>query len=218
MKVSDAGRKAIAAHEGVRLKAYPDPATGGEPWTIGVGHTSAAGPPKVTKGMTITAEECDEILSRDLATFEKAVLKVVTAPLTQNQFDALVSLAFNIGAGNLSKSTLVKKLNARDYRGAADQFTVWNKAAGKVMKGLVNRRADERALFLKADRALIERITAPEPVRGGAQTEPGIPVSKGNQSVGVVLGSDPSMPPAVIVRDEPTKSSILQRLARIFGA
>lgn len=153
MKVSPAGRKAIAAHEGVRLKAYPDPATGGEPWTIGVGHTSAAGPPKVTKGMTITAEECDAILSRDLATFEKAVLKAVTAPLNQNQFDALVSLAFNIGAGNFSKSTLVKKLNARDYRGAADQFTVWNKAAGKVMKGLVKRRADERALFLKASSA-----------------------------------------------------------------
>lgn len=149
MKVSPAGRKAIAAHEGVHLKAYPDPATKGEPFTIGVGHTSAAGPPKVTKDMTITAEECDAILSRDLATFEKAVLKVVTAPLNQNQFDALVSLAFNIGAGNFSKSTLVKKLNARDYRGAADQFTVWNKAAGKVMKGLVKRRAGERALFLK---------------------------------------------------------------------
>ena len=149
MKVSPAGRKAIMRHEGVRLTAYPDPATKGEPFTIGCGHTSAAGPPKVTKGMTITAEECDAILSRDLTTFEKAVLKAVTAPLNQNQFDALVSLAFNIGAGNFSKSTLVKKLNARDYRGAADQFTVWNKAAGKVMKGLVNRRADERALFLK---------------------------------------------------------------------
>lgn len=198
MKVSAAGRKAIAAHEGVRLKAYPDPATGGEPWTIGVGHTSAAGPPKVTKGMTITADECDEILSRDLATFEKAVLKVVTAPLTQNQFDALVSLAFNIGAGNLAKSTLVKKLNARDYRGAADQFTVWNKAAGKVMNGLVKRRAEERALFLKADRALIERITAPEPAPAIGQTE--------------------GHSPAVIVRDEPTKLNILQRLARVFGA
>lgn len=197
MKVSPAGRKAIAAHEGVRLKAYPDPATGGEPWTIGCGHTSAAGPPKVTKGMTITAEECDAILSRDLATFEKAVLKAVTAPLNQNQFDALVSLAFNIGAGNFSKSTLVKKLNARDYRGAADQFTVWNKAAGEVMKGLVNRRADERALFLKADKAVIERITAPVVSHGqaiGATQTPLPPVSETQAPL-----------PAVIVRDEPTK-------------
>lgn len=150
MQVSAAGRKAIAGHEGVRLKAYPDPATGGEPWTIGIGHTSAAGPPKVTKGMTITAAECDEILSWDLATFEAAVSKAVTAPVNQYQFDALVSLAFNIGAGAFAKSTLVKKLNARDYGGAADQFLVWNKAAGKVMKGLVTRREAERALFLKA--------------------------------------------------------------------
>lgn len=150
MKVSAAGRKAIAGHEGVRLKAYPDPATGGEPWTIGVGHTSAAGPPKVYKGLTITAAECDEILSRDLATFEAAVSKAVTAPLNQNQFDALVSLAFNIGAGAFARSTLVKKLNDRDYRGAADQFAVWNKAGGRVMSGLVKRRADERALFLRS--------------------------------------------------------------------
>ena len=149
MKVSAAGRKAIAGHEGVRLKAYPDPATGGEPWTIGVGHTSAAGPPKVTKGMTITADECDEILSRDLAVFERAVESAVKAPLNQNQFDALVSFTFNVGVGNLQKSTLLRKLNAHDYRGAADQFAVWNKAAGKVMKGLTKRRADERALFLK---------------------------------------------------------------------
>ena len=149
MKVSAAGRKAIAAHEGVRLKAYPDPATGGEPWTIGCGHTSAAGAPKVTKGMTITAEECDEILSRDLAVFERAVESAVKVQLNQNQFDALVSFTFNVGAGNLQESTLLRKLNAKDYRGAADQFGVWNKAAGKVMKGLTSRRADERALFLR---------------------------------------------------------------------
>lgn len=149
MKVSAAGRKAIAGHEGARLKAYPDPATGGEPWTIGVGHTSAAGPPKVVKGMTITEEECDEILSRDLATFEEAVEKAVKVPLNQNQFDALVSFTFNVGAGNLQKSTLLRRLNQGDYRGAAEQFGAWNKAAGKVMKGLVTRRADERALFLR---------------------------------------------------------------------
>lgn len=150
MKTSAAGRKAIAGHEGVRLKAYPDPATGGEPWTIGVGHTSAAGPPKVVKGMTITAAECDEILSRDLATFEAAVTKAVKVPLNQNQFDALVSFTFNVGVGNLQKSTLLRKLNARDYQGAADQFPVWNKANSKVMKGLVTRRAEERALFLRS--------------------------------------------------------------------
>lgn len=162
MKVSASGRKAIAGHEGVRLNAYPDPATGGEPWTIGVGHTSAAGAPKVSKGMTITEAECDEILSRDLATFEKAVSRLVTVPLNQNQFDALVSFTFNVGAGNLGKSTLLKKLNAGDYRGAADQFAVWNKAAGKVMSGLTRRRAEERALFLKPAATGAAPVDAPK--------------------------------------------------------
>ena len=112
MRTSASGRAAITRHEGLRLTAYPDPATGGEPWTVGVGHTSRAGPPKVTKGMKITRAQAEEILSRDLATFEAAVSKAVKVPLNQNEFDALVSLAFNIGAGAFAKSTLVKKLNA----------------------------------------------------------------------------------------------------------
>ncbi|MBB3977358.1 GH24 family phage-related lysozyme (muramidase) [Rhizobium azooxidifex] len=149
MTTSAAGRKAITAHEDNVLTAYPDPATGGEPWTIGVGHTSAAGPPKVVRGMKITAAESDEILSRDLKTFEAGVRSAVKVPLNQNEFDALVSLAFNIGVSAFSKSTLVKKLNAGDRAGAADQFIVWNKAGGRVLKGLVNRRASERALFIK---------------------------------------------------------------------
>ncbi|MBB3979111.1 GH24 family phage-related lysozyme (muramidase) [Rhizobium azooxidifex] len=149
MATSPAGRKAITAHEDNVLTAYPDPATGGEPWTIGVGHTSAAGPPKVVKGMRITAAESDEILSRDLKTFEAGVRSAVKVPLNQNEFDALVSLALNIGVGAFSKSTLVKKLNAGDRPGAADQFGVWVKAAGKTMPGLVKRRASERTLFLK---------------------------------------------------------------------
>lgn len=173
MKVSAAGRKAIAAHEGTRLKAYPDPATGGEPWTIGVGHTSAAGPPKVYKGLTISMAECDEILSRDLATFERAVSEAVTAPLNQNQFDALVSFTFNVGAGNLRKSTLLKKLNARDYRGAAEQFALWNKAAGKVMPGLVRRRAEERALFLRP--VAVGVAAVPEPIPAGGVVYPPAP-------------------------------------------
>jgi GH24 family phage-related lysozyme (muramidase) len=191
MKVSAAGRKAIAGHEGVRLKAYPDPATGGEPWTIGCGHTSAAGLPKVYKGLTITADECDDILSRDLATFERAVENAVTVSLNQNQFDALVSFTFNVGAGNFKGSTLLRKLNAGDYRGAADQFPVWNKAAGKVMQGLVSRRADERALFLKP-----VAVPATTSKMEALQTVP---------------------PPAVIVSDAPIpKPNLWARLSNIF--
>jgi GH24 family phage-related lysozyme (muramidase) len=145
MTVSPAGRKAIRQHEGEVLTAYLDSVG---VLTIGVGHTSAAGPPTVTKGMTITAAQSDEILSRDLKTFEKGVRAAVKVKLSQNEFDALVSLAFNIGVGAFSKSTLVRKLNAGDRAGAAEQFLVWNKAGGRVLKGLSNRRADERKLFL----------------------------------------------------------------------
>jgi len=87
-------------------------------------------------------------MAHDLKKFETAVNNAVTVPLSQNQFDALVSLAYNIGTNAFSKSTLVKKLNANDNRAAADQFDVWVNAGGKRMQGLVNRRAKEKALFL----------------------------------------------------------------------
>lgn len=146
MKTSAAGRAAITRREGNELKAYQDSVN---VWTIGVGHTSMAGPPKVTAGLKITAAESDEILSRDLAKFEAAVDKAVKVPVTQNEFDALVSLAFNIGGGAFAKSTLVRKLNAGDRKGAADAFLSWNKAGGKTLKGLTTRRQDERSQFLK---------------------------------------------------------------------
>jgi lysozyme len=145
MTTSAAGRKAITDREGNRLTAYQD---GGGVWTIGVGHTSAAGDPVVTKGLKITAAQSDEILSRDLKDVEKAVLKGLKVPVTQNQFDALVSLAFNIGNTAFTKTTLLKKLNAGDRAGAADQFLVWSKDNGKVVQGLVNRRKSERLQFL----------------------------------------------------------------------
>jgi GH24 family phage-related lysozyme (muramidase) len=147
MVTSPAGRKAITQREGNELTAYRDSVG---ILTIGVGHTSAAGAPTVAPGMTITAAQSDEILSRDLKTFEKGVRDAVKVALRQNEFDALVSLAFNIGVGAFSKSTLVKKLNAGDSKGAADQFLVWNKAKGKTIKGLTTRRQAERSQFLSA--------------------------------------------------------------------
>lgn len=154
MKTSDFGRSEIKKREGVKLTAYPDPGTGREPWTIGVGHTSAAGAPTVYKGMKITAAQADEILSRDLAIFEKAVASSVTVPLKQNEFDALVSLAFNIGAGAFQRSTLVKELNKGNRYGAANQFLAWDKITvggkKKALKGLTNRRKAERDQFLNS--------------------------------------------------------------------
>lgn len=104
---------------------------------------------KVKKSDTCTLEQAKQLKAQDLKRFEKTVNNLVKASLTQNQFDALVSLVYNIGPSAFEKSTLLKKLNAGDYQGAADQFIVWNKSGGKVLQGLVDRRTKERKLFLK---------------------------------------------------------------------
>jgi lysozyme len=144
MQTSPAGRKAITQFEGCVLKTYKCSAG---VLTIGVGHTSAAGSPAVVPGMTISAQEADAILERDLKKFEAIVNAAVKVSLTQGQFDALVSFTFNLGGGALQKSTLLRKLNAGDYEGAAEQFQVWNRAGGRVVKGLTTRRAAEAKMF-----------------------------------------------------------------------
>jgi len=150
MKTSEKGIEFIIAHEGLRLQSYPDPATGGEPWTIGVGLTSAAGIIDVKPGMKITLQQAHDYLVASLHQYEKAVNEAVTVPLEQNEFDALVSLCFNIGAANLKHSTVVKKLNAGDREGAAHAFLMWDKANHHVLAGLHRRREDESHLFLMA--------------------------------------------------------------------
>jgi lysozyme len=99
-------------------------------------------------GQKISAPEAEELLRKDLVRFEKAVGAGVRVPFSQNQYDALVSLAFNIGVGAFSRSTLLRLLNAGKHTEAADQFLRWNKAGGKELKGLTTRRKDERALYL----------------------------------------------------------------------
>ena len=148
MRTSEAGLAIIKKWEGLRLSAYPDPATGGEPYTIGYGHTYRAGPPKVTLGMRISSNEAVSILKDDLKKFENAVSKLLKRAPSQAQFDAMVSLTFNIGEGNFKKSTVLRKFNAGDFAGAAEAFMLFVKANGKVMKGLINRRSEERDLFL----------------------------------------------------------------------
>jgi lysozyme len=144
--VSQNGINLLSSFEGCELAAYLCPA---KVWTIGFGTTVYPSGVKVKKGDACTLEQAKKFKANDLKRFEKTVNDLVKVSLTQNQFDALVSLAYNIGTGAFEKSTLLKKLNAGDYQGAADQFTVWNKGGGKVLQGLVNRRAKERELFLK---------------------------------------------------------------------
>jgi lysozyme len=143
MHTSQRGIDLIKSSEGLRLTAYPDPATGGEPWTIGYGTTRGVKP-----GMKITATQAEEYLKTDVGRFEPELAALVKVPLSQNQWDALMSFVYNLGSANLASSTLLKLLNAGDYARAADQFPRWNKAAGKEMPGLTKRRAAEQALFL----------------------------------------------------------------------
>lgn len=144
MKISNTGIELIKFFEGWRLKPYYDPVGIA---TCGAGHTKIA-QELMDAGITLTEEQGLKLLDYDLIDASEAVNDNVRITLTQNQFDALVSFAFNLGCGNLAKSTLLKKLNASDYAGAAEQFLVWNKAGGKVLPGLTKRRAAEKALFL----------------------------------------------------------------------
>ena len=148
----------IKHHEGVRNKPYRCPA---RLWTIGVGHVIEANHARVPFeerlslpcpegwNRVFTMEEVDVILAKDLARFESGVLKYCpNAGSNQNWLDSLVSFSFNLGLGTLQRSTLRQKHNRGDHAGAADEFLKYTKAGGKVLKGLVNRRKDERALYL----------------------------------------------------------------------
>lgn len=146
MQISNTGISLIKQFEGCRLTAYKDSVG---VLTIGYGWTQPVDGRAIYLGMTIDQPTADRLLRTGVVQFEQAVNQLVKVKITQGQFDALVSFAYNLGTRALSTSTLLKKLNAGDYKGAANEFPRWNKAAGKVMNGLVARRAAERELFLK---------------------------------------------------------------------
>jgi lysozyme len=147
VKVSERGLELIQSFEGLRLEAYDD---GGGVWTIGYGTTRYPDSGKtVMEGETISQAQAEEYFAADVDDFAADVGRLVHVPLSQQQFDACCSLAYNIGSGAFEKSTLLQKLNAGDYYGAADEFLRWNKDGGVVIPGLVNRRKFERALFLE---------------------------------------------------------------------
>mgnify|MGYP002141976076 FL=1 len=154
MNISQRGINAIKAHEGLRLEAYPDPASGGDPWTIGHGHTQG-----VRQGQTISAAQAEDFLREDLYWVEQCIRDTVRVPLNQEQYDALCSLIFNIGGGAFGRSTLLQRLNDGDYKAAAAEFMRWDMAAGKRMPGLTKRREAEMALFTAgpADQAPVKQ-------------------------------------------------------------
>lgn len=146
-RISNFGVELLHDFEGVKLTAYPDPGTGGKPYTIGFGTTLIKGQP-VEPGMKITLDQAEMYFEEDLKDFEDSVRKLVKVPITQNQFDALVSLTYNIGLNAFGDSTLLKYLNSEKYGAAADEFLRWNRSGGRVMKGLSDRRTLERQHFL----------------------------------------------------------------------
>lgn len=145
MQTSDKGIALIKEFEGCKLTAYQDSVG---VWTIGYGWTQPVNGVPVGKGMTITQQTADDLLHSGLVQYEKGVAGLVKVTINQNQFDALVDFAYNLGVKALEGSTLLKKLNAGDYTGAAAEFPKWNKAGGKVLNGLTRRREAEKALFL----------------------------------------------------------------------
>ena len=148
MKISNNGLDLIKQFEGLSLKPYLDAAN--IP-TIGFGNTYYEDGTKVTlKDKPITEERATQLLEFIAnKTFSENINKVVKVPLNQNQFDALVSFAYNIGNKNFNWSTLLKKLNLSDYVGASLEFGRWNQAGGKILSGLVSRRQKEKELFLR---------------------------------------------------------------------
>ena len=144
MEYSKDGLHLTERFEGCRLVAYPDPGSGGDPWTIGYGHTG----PEVVEGLEITQDQAEQYLVQDIKQAEANVNAVVHVELTQEEFDALVDFAFNCGCRNLDSSTLMKKLNAGDYEGASHEFIKWDMAAGHHMSGLLKRREAEAAMFI----------------------------------------------------------------------
>lgn len=144
-KINTAGRELIKEWEGLRLDAYRCAAG---VLTIGWGSTG----PHVKEGMTISLEEAETLLSTDLARFERGV-EVMTegVPTNDNQFSALVSLAFNIGLGKFATSTVLKRHKLGNKIGAANAFLMWNRAGGQILKGLIRRREAERKLYLSGE-------------------------------------------------------------------
>jgi lysozyme len=147
MKVNAEGYALIKRFEGCRLKAYKCPAA---VWTIGFGNTFYENGEKVKEGDVITQQRADELAKFIIDQFAVSISPFIKQPLTENQFSACVSLAYNIGTGGFKRSSVFKKLNINPLDATiADSFRLWNKGGGKVLRGLVNRREAEIHLYFK---------------------------------------------------------------------
>jgi lysozyme len=181
MELNQATMELIESFEGWSPVWYPDPAHGWKVPTLGFGHTDAAGEPKyaATKNKTYTKAEGREILRRDLKKYADAISSQVKVPLNANQYGALVSWCYNVGPGNTGKSTLIKKLNAGDYKAVPSELAKWNKAGGKVLAGLTRRRKAEGDLFQTPWVGGAQPAAAPPKPVPGPQSGPAEPAPPG---------------------------------------
>lgn len=201
MRLSERGLSLLRDFEGFSERAYPDPgSSNGLPVTIGYGSTRDEDGRPFRLGDTITRERADELLRREVAETERQVAAYVSVPITQPQFDALCSFAYNVGVGAFGKSTLLRKLNAGDYAGAADELLRWDKNDGRVMPGLARRRRAERELFLSGG--------MPVPPTIGVRPEPA-PAPTPERK--------PVMAP-VLAALLPTLVGMIPELAKLFGS
>ena len=141
--VSVTGVALVMNHEGLRTTAYPDPGTGGAPWTICYGHTRGVRP-----GDRATPSQCESWLRDDLRVAEAGIRRLVRVPLSQPEYDAYTSFIFNAGEPNFQRSTMLRKLNAGDRRGACNEFAKWVYANKRKLNGLIKRRYEEQTLCL----------------------------------------------------------------------
>jgi lysozyme len=191
LRTTKAGLDLIRGFENCHLKAYLCPAG---VWTIGWGHTSEAGPPKVVPGMTITRQEADKIFAADVDRFENDVARLLKREARPHQFDAMVSLAYNIGIPKFQNSTVLARFNRGDFAGSAAAFGMWTKAKGRELNGLKRRRKAEAAMFrgetsvalanaLNFNEPMPQRVDAPTPPKTMAKSK------TGNAAIAVGLAS-----------------------------
>jgi lysozyme len=183
MKMTDEGLALIKRFEGFRSQAYRD-ATG--VWTVGYGHTSMAGSPAVAAGLTVTRQQAGEILAADVDKFARQVEASLHVKLTDSQFAALVSFAYNVGVSNFRSSSVLRAVNARDFAAVPRRLQLWNKAGGRALPGLVARRAAEAQLFLKDESA----SRGPAPLEATpVQVSSGKPASQSTTTLAAVISA-----------------------------
>ena len=180
MKMNRAGMNLIKKFEGFRSSAYRD-AVG--VWTIGYGHTSMAGNPKVFRGLKISRQQGEAILAKDVENFARNIRPLISVNLNDNQFSALVSFAYNVGVGGFRRSSVLQRVNAGRFDAVPNRLSLWIKAGGRSLKGLVRRRAAEGELFLSDPKRQVEPPNMPvDPV-------PGKPVYKSTTNLAALLSA-----------------------------